>query len=151
MGERAYPVHAMTTASNPQAAIEHLLQTVTIPTLPGVVSRINALLNDPESGMPEVAEVIVQDASISAKVLRMANSAYYGLAQPVASIQQAALVLGGQVLRNIAMQASVIQKYDHLESTSDFDVKVVWKHAVSTAQTAQSLAHGCRRQAQFLC
>ena len=99
----------MRNESATRAAIAHILDTVTIPTLPGVVQRINRLLNDPEAGMPEVAALIVQEGSISAKVLRMANSAYYGLAQPVVSIPQAALVLGGQVLRNIAMRRTLAE------------------------------------------
>ena len=120
-------------------SVERILETVTIPTLPAVVQKINALLQDPDAGMPEIAALVMQDAAIAAKVLRMANSSYYGLSAEVVSIQQAATVLGAKVLKSIALQASVIAQYDHLELSEHFDPRHVWKHAVLAAQTCQRL------------
>lgn len=127
-----------------KARIEQILETVTIPTLPSVVSRIKALLDDPNAGMPEIAEVVTQDASIAAKVLRMANSAYYGQTEQVVSIQRAAVVLGSSTLKNIVLQASLISQYEHLAASPDFDPAVVWKHAILTAQISQSVSRSCR-------
>ncbi len=124
--------------------IEQILETVTIPTLPSVVARINALLDDPNAGMPEIAAVVTQDASMAAKVLRMANSAYYGQTEQVVSIQRAAVVLGSSTLKNIVLQASLIGRYEHLAGSPDFDPALVWKHAVLTAQVSQSIAKECR-------
>lgn len=124
--------------------VERILETVTIPTLPGVVAKINELLNDPDAGMPEVGEAVVQDASISAKVLRMANSAFYSLSNPVASVHQAALVLGAQVLKNIVLQASVIRQYEHLQSSPEMDLNYTWKHSALTAQVSRRLASWCQ-------
>ena len=126
-------------------SLERILETVTIPTLPGVVARVGALLDDPEVGLPEVAEVVTNDASIAAKALRMANSAWYGLREEVVSIQQAAVVLGGTVLKNIVLQASVISRYEHLKSQRGFDPHHVWRHAVLTGQVCQHLAMVCKR------
>lgn len=124
--------------------IEEILQTVSIPTLPTVVARIGALLDDPDSGIPEIAEVVLEDPAIAAKVLRMANSAWYGQSEEVVSIPRAAAVLGARVLRNIALQASVIQRYEHLTISEDFDPREVWKHAISTAVVSKALAQRCR-------
>jgi putative nucleotidyltransferase with HDIG domain len=112
---------------------------VTIPTLPEVVLKVNELLENPDTGLREIAATITKDAPITTKVLRIANSAYYGLRQEVMSAEHAASVLGARALRNIVLQASVIRQFDHLNSTGDLDVPGIWKHSILTAQVAQVL------------
>ncbi|MEO0651922.1 MAG: HDOD domain-containing protein [Planctomycetota bacterium] len=112
---------------------------ITIPTLPAVVERINALLEDPNAGTREVGAEIAKDAPLSTRVLRIANSAAYGLRQRVVSTEQASAVLGMKVLRNLALQASVIGKYEHLEG-SGFDINSLWKQSILTGQTCSSMS-----------
>lgn len=112
---------------------------VTIPTLPEVVTKVNAMVGDSKVSIQEIGDVIAQDAPISAKVLRIANSAVYGLAEPATSVVEAAKVVGARALRNIALQASVIQRYAPLSSIPDFDIHGVWKHAIFTGQLAQKI------------
>ena len=112
---------------------------ITIPTLPAVVERINALLDDPNAGTREVGAEIAKDAPLSTRVLRIANSAAYGLRQRVVSTEQASAVLGMKALRNLALQASVIGKYEHLEG-SGFDIESLWKVSILTAQMCSAVS-----------
>jgi HD-like signal output (HDOD) protein len=112
---------------------------VSIPTLPSVVARINALLEDENSGTREIGAEIAKDAPLSTRVLRIANSAAYGLRQRVVSPDQACAVLGMRALRNLVLQASVIGQYEHLQG-SDFDLQALWLHSILCAQVCQSLA-----------
>lgn len=112
---------------------------IAIPTLPAVVERINNLLEDPNTGTREIGEEIAKDAPLSTRVLRIANSAAYGLRQRVVSTEQASAVLGIKALRNLALQASVIGKYDHLKN-SEFDLDALWKKSILTAQTCAFMA-----------
>jgi HD-like signal output (HDOD) protein len=120
----------------------------TIPTLPTVVTRIGKVLQDPNVGVREVATIIAEDASLAAKVLKIANSAYYGLRTPCISTQQAATVLGLRVLRTVIMQASVIRQYDHLANTG-FDVDGLWKSSIATAQACHFIARRCKRKLEL--
>jgi HD-like signal output (HDOD) protein len=65
---------------------------VSIPTLPAVVQRINRMMADPEVGLRDLGREIAKDAPIAAKVLRIANSAFYGLREKVVSTEHAASV-----------------------------------------------------------
>lgn len=116
-----------------------LAENVTIPTLPSVVQRVNALLEDPDAGLRDVGREIAQDAPISTKLLRLANSAVYSTRERVLSAEQAATVLGMRVVRNLVMQSAVIEKFDHLRSVRGFDFDGLWRHAVVSALLARQL------------
>ena len=123
---------------------QEILDTVRTPTLPAVVARLNALLDDPEVGITEVAQAVSEDPSVSAMVLRVANSAVYGLREPARDIQRAAMVLGMRELQNIVMRVAVIQGFSHLQKHEDFDLREVWIHSILSAQVIQALARKAR-------
>ncbi|MEZ5979252.1 MAG: HDOD domain-containing protein [Planctomycetota bacterium] len=112
---------------------------VSIPTLPVVVERINRMMLDPEVGLRELGKAIAQDAPIATKVLRIANSAFYGLREKVVSTEHAASVLGLRVLKNLVLQASVISKFEHLSKNGVFDLDAQWKHSIVVGHLCQEL------------
>ena len=123
-----------------QEAAKRISEKIKLPTLPEVVSQITSMVNDPNVRISDIGAVVAQDPAITATVLRIANSAYYGLAKKAISPEQAATVIGGRSLRNIALQASVIGRFDHLSKKFDFDLHGLWIHSVFTAQLCQELA-----------
>ena len=125
-------------------AKELIRDNLNIPTMPEVIGKIQAMLNDPDSGTKEMGELISQDAPLSAKVLRIANSAYYGLRQPCVSTEQASAILGMRVLRNVVTQAAVIEQFQHLSKFATFDLDEAWRHSIATAQVCSRLAQQCR-------
>jgi HD-like signal output (HDOD) protein len=120
---------------------------VELPTLPQVVAKINALVEDPDVGVREIGAAVAEDAPIAAKVLKIANSAYFGLREKVISTEHATAVLGIRMLRTVAMQASVLRQYDHVTGGSDFDCRHLWKHAILTGQVSAALASRCKARA----
>jgi HD-like signal output (HDOD) protein len=84
---------------------------ISLPSLPDVVMRVNAMIDDPNVGLSEIGRLAATDPSITARVLRLANSGYYGLREQVTSAEQAATVIGSRALRNVAMQVSILQRY----------------------------------------
>lgn len=129
----------------PLSAAEALVQNhIELPTLPQVVAKINALVEDPDVGVREIGAAVAEDAPIAAKVLKIANSAYFGLREKVISTEHATAVLGVRMLRTVAMQAAVIRGYDHLDRAGDFDCRTLWRHSILTGQTAAALASRCR-------
>jgi HD-like signal output (HDOD) protein len=117
--------------------------TISLPTLPQVVAKINALVDDPDVGTREIGAAVAEDAPLAAKVLKIANSAYYGLRETVLSTEHASAVLGVRQLRTIAMQASVISQFDHLKD-ADFDVDGLWLHSISTGHACANVARRSR-------
>ena len=117
-----------------------LRDNLTIPTIPEVVVRIQRLVADPEAGTREMGALVAQDAPLAAKVLRIANSAYYGLREPCVSTEQASTVLGARVLRNVVTQAAVMSRFQHLEHHADFRLHDLWRHTVATGHVSAALA-----------
>lgn len=113
---------------------------ISLPSLPDVVMRINSMIDDPNVGLAELGSAAAQDPAVTARVLRLANSGYYGLREQVTSPEQAATVIGARALRNVAMQVSIVQRYEHLRNVPDFDLDDLWTHAALTARLAQALA-----------
>ena len=75
----------------------------TIPSLPEVVTEVCRLLGDPTSDIKQIHKLVVKDPAMAAKMLRMVNSVYYGLAEPVHDLEQALTILGYKTIRSIAM------------------------------------------------
>jgi HD-like signal output (HDOD) protein len=112
---------------------------VRLPSQPDVMQRLTAMLKDPEVGVSEIGALIAEDPALAGKVLKLANSAFYGLQERCLKVQQAASVLGLKVLRNVILQASVMQQFEHL-SSEEFDVNAHWRHSLLTAHVCARLA-----------
>src|ERR1700737_960147 len=80
-----------------------------LPTLPSYVLDLNALLSNPSVDLKKVGAVIRTAPSLSAEVLRLCNSALFGLRRRVISIEQAAVMLGTERLRTLVLACSVMQ------------------------------------------
>lgn len=113
---------------------------LSIPTLPEVVMRINSLIENSDAGTAEIGSLVSEDAPLAAKVLRIANSAYYGLAGECVSTEHASTVLGIKVLKNIVTQVAVINQFDHLQGSEHFSVQGLWDHAAFTAHLCSKIA-----------
>jgi putative nucleotidyltransferase with HDIG domain len=82
---------------------------VELPALSPVVTQLLEALENPESTAQDVEAILSRDPAMSAKMLRLANSAYYGRSGQVSKISTAAVVLGFNTIKSLAMSASVIQ------------------------------------------
>jgi len=103
-----------------------------VPTLPAIVARALEILNQPNASAESAARLIGQDLALSAKVLRLANSAFYGIPRSIASVDQAIVILGFQTVRSLVMSASVL-KILGKSGKSSLDRRMVWRHSVATA------------------
>ncbi|MCH8303680.1 MAG: HDOD domain-containing protein [Candidatus Marinimicrobia bacterium] len=111
-----------------------------LPTFPETATEVVKLVNNTSVSMREVSNVIGQDPSLAAKVLKFVNSAFYGLHQSIASLQLALVMLGMKEIRNIVIGLSVFKTFDNLTHSKIFDKKQFWQHSVSVAQIARAIA-----------
>jgi HD-like signal output (HDOD) protein len=110
-----------------------------LPNMPGVAAQLVKSFSDDRVGLAELAELIGQDPALSAKVLRLANSARYSPLRSVSSLREAAASLGMTMLRNLSLATSLsgaFPKADGLEPDR------FWRHAMTSAQHAVLLSRG---------
>ena len=111
---------------------------VDLPTLPQVVTTIMGLLEDPHSSAKDVNDVMTNDPALAGKILKLVNSAFYGLPNPVTSIQQAITILGFNTIKSLAISASVFDLFG--EGAEQFSYKGFWTHSVGTATIGHFVA-----------
>ena len=115
--------------------------TVELPTMPIVLARLGHVLAREDSSAGDVAKVLQSDPAIAANILRIVNSAYYGLRVRVSSIPLAVSVLGFATTRRVALRAAVFTVFaQRREPIAQFDPVAFWKHAVFTGVAARALA-----------
>jgi HD-like signal output (HDOD) protein len=110
-----------------------------IPTLPVVARQIMSLLANEDVSLKKVAELIEKDPALAVKVLKVANSAFYGTLNKVSTIDHALVVLGMGEVKSILMGFS-IYKFFPEEKNNGFDRTRFWQHSIICSQVAKYLA-----------
>ncbi len=111
----------------------------TLPPFPVTIQKVMGLAGDPDSSLTELAAVIRLDQAITANILRICNSAYFGLRRPVDNVNDAIMHMGKKnVLR--AVMAAGLSRY--FRTAQGYDVKGsgLWEHAVAVALLSQIVA-----------
>ena len=108
--------------------------------LPAVAVRIIGLVEDPDSKMEELVEVISQDPAIAVRLLKLVNSPYYGMSGRISTIKLAIMLLGLGTVKNIAIAASLVKQLRGGQLGPDFDVSALWTHSITVATAAMMLA-----------
>ncbi len=109
-----------------------------LPTLPSVILQINRVLRDENTTIEKVVDIIERDSSLTSKVLRLANSSYYGLSYNVDTLTRAIVVLGFNTVKNLAVTVSLLKIFDN-PLISSFDIKELWLHSLGCAIASKTL------------
>ena len=116
-----------------------------IATLPEVTVRIIELVEDPDSSARDLHSMISSDLALTARMLKVVNSAFYGLPRQIASINRAVSLLGLNAVKNIAVAASLAKLFRDGELGPHFDARDLWLHSCVTASTARIIAKSNRK------
>jgi len=106
-------------------------KTIEIATLPEITMRIVEVVQDPKSTAHDLHRIVSNDPALSARVLRVVNSAFYGLPGQIGSIDRAIMLLGLNAVKNIAIAASLTKMFQQKVPTDDFSGKDLWTHSVA--------------------
>lgn len=109
---------------------------VDIPSLPAAVQRI-LLLSEKDSTPNQFADLIATDQGLTAKVLRLVNSAFYSLRTPISSLRHASVLLGTRTLKSLALSVSVMSLFNR--SCGGFNPLAFWKHSIAVAVASQKM------------
>ncbi len=110
-----------------------------LPTLPSVVYELSRVINDPMSSTSDVERIMANDQSLTIKVLKLANSAYYAIPGGVTSLQRAIGYIGYDTIHQLVLSASIVNALNS-ESSEKFDLNQFWKHAIGVAMAAEATA-----------
>ncbi|GJM26941.1 MAG: phosphohydrolase [Phycisphaerae bacterium] len=110
-----------------------------IATLPEVTVKIIEVVEDPKGTARDLHNVIKQDPALSAKVLKVVNSAFYGLPGQVASVDRAIVLLGLSAVKNISIAASISRMFKSGNQLEFFDAKEMWVHSLAVSVCAKNI------------
>ena len=111
-----------------------------LPSLPHILMKLMAACNDENGSLGDIVDILTNDPSLCAKVLRMVNSAYYGLGSRVDGIDQAVAYLGTDAVKNIAVCSAVYQAFNTRKGDSAFNLKLFWWHSLKCALLSRIFA-----------
>ncbi|MEK6709150.1 MAG: HDOD domain-containing protein [Nitrospinota bacterium] len=110
-----------------------------VPSLPTILHHLDAAVNDPRSSMRQVAEIISTDQSLSARLLKLVNSAFFGFPSRIETISHAVTIVGIQQLRDLALATSILEMFRGIPVTL-LDPKDFWHHSIACGMAARILA-----------
>lgn len=134
--------------SNQTAAkrLDNLIRQVQdLPSLPIAVTRVMQLTNDPKAGLSDVAHALASDQGLAARVLKLANSAYYGSSRRIGTVSEAVVILGMRTTRNLTLATSCQDMLEREVQGYFLPRGALWRHSLACAAAAQNLA----RRAHF--
>lgn len=110
--------------------------------LPQTLAEVLRVTRDDRSSAQDMASVIMKDPALTARVLRIVNSAYYGLGRQIGSISQSIMTIGMRQVSALALSSSVYKMTDNWNS--GFDRRLFWRHSLEVAIAARMLAEHVR-------
>ncbi len=123
-----------------QVDMQDLLAAETgLASLPDIYARIVEAIKSPRSSAAYIADVISKDVSLSAKLLRLVNSPFYGFPQKIDTLSRAVAIVGSNHLSNLALGISVISLFTDMPA-GVIDMKSFWQHSVACGTAARLLA-----------
>ncbi|HIP40327.1 MAG TPA: response regulator [Desulfocapsa sulfexigens] len=132
---RASALHELTS----HAAMKKIVSQIgTLPSLPEVYAKLRKAMADPEVSMATVAGIIEEDLAMSAKVLQLVNSAFFGLFQKVGSPARAANLLGLDTVKNLVLGVGAFSEIK--ASSKIYSIKRLWSHSMAVGTCAKKIA-----------
>jgi putative nucleotidyltransferase with HDIG domain len=110
-----------------------------LPSLRSIDSALRELLNSDRRYTHQISEIIRRDPSLTARLLRLVNSVYYGLTTPINSIEEAVFYLGVRQIRQLAMVTPVIEDFQKLAGHTPFPWREFWQHCIGVAIMAREV------------
>lgn len=132
------------TTTTADAKIKQVVSNIrNLPTPPVVFHQIQKVISDPNASAAHVAAILAEDPAMSVKVLKLTNSAFYGLAREVESVRQAVVIVGMEAIKNLVLSASVLDMFKGNQIDQEHQERF-WRHSLATAFCCRLLARSIR-------
>lgn len=113
---------------------------LSLPVLPTVTSKILQVVDHPKANAGMLADLVSRDQVLTAKVLKMANSSFYGFSREIGTVRQAVVLLGFNTLRDLSLSSSVFNLFRGQQNNPHFNVSEFWKHSTGVGLASRMLA-----------
>jgi len=110
-----------------------------LPTLPVVVPKLLSLTDNEKSSASDITEVISRDPALTSKILKVANSAYYGFPQEITDVKRAVALLGFNIVRSLALSIGVMRSMPSGKKSPYFSEEDLWLHSLAVATLMSEL------------
>lgn len=126
-------------------ALQKLLNRVSeISSLPEITARIVQVVEDPRATAQDMHEIVRNDPALATKILKVVNSAFYGLPAQIASLDRAIIMLGLSAVKNIALASSLARLFKNDAMSDHFAARDLWRHCIGVGVCARMLARSAR-------
>lgn len=110
-----------------------------IPSLPEIITKSMEIMQNKNSSTEELSKVISTDIGLTARVLKLVNSAFYGFPKQISTINQAVVILGFTTIKGLILSASILRIFN-TKDTEFFSYKKFWSHSILSAKCADLLS-----------
>lgn len=107
-----------------------------LPSFPAIVTKLIKVVNSPDSSAEDAAKLIEKDPGLTSKMIRLANSAFYGIPRSISSVSSAVVILGFNTIRSLVLSASVMKMFSGTQKSA-IDKERFWMHSITTAMAAK--------------
>ena len=111
-----------------------------LPPLPNILHQARAIIADPNSSFKDLEKLIVNDQAFAVKILKIANSSYYGRVKKVSSIQDATVIIGMKSLAELITIASASFLFKNALPGYELSAQALWRHSIAVAFGAKIIA-----------
>lgn len=111
-----------------------------LPTPPLVFTQVNKVLKNPKTSAYQIGAIISEDPALSAKILKLTNSSFYGIPGTITSVKQAIIILGLEVVRSLVLSASVFDSFAKNYKIDKNYLDWFWRHSLSVASMARIIS-----------
>jgi HD-like signal output (HDOD) protein len=111
-----------------------------MPSLPTSVTKVLEICNNPQTSPTDLNHVISLDPVLVGRVLKLINSAYYGIGQPVTSLVRAIIMLGINTVKNLALSTAVMGHLNPQKKSIGLDMEGFWRHSLCVGVSSKLLA-----------
>jgi putative nucleotidyltransferase with HDIG domain len=112
---------------------QHLERANNLPTLPVVIARVVGMVDSPETSSRQLGDEIAKDQVLSARVLRLVNSGFYGFSRPISTISHAVTMLGFDAVKGLVLSCSALEEMGQA-------LPGLWEHSLACARTCGFIA-----------
>lgn len=143
---RAFAVRGLLKNEELQAVVSRLQA---LPSLPTLFLEVNKELENSEPSLPRIISLVSEDMAMTAKILQLVNSAFFGLRCRISSPMQAVQMLGLDTLRALVLSTHVFEKF-HTHTLADAEISYLWDHSMAVATFAKHIAESEKADRQLV-
>jgi len=121
--------------------IKRIAQNIlSLPALPTIIAKMIELIDNPRTSASQLTKLISTDQVLTAKILKLANSAYYGFPRRIGTINLAIVVLGFDTIKDLGLSASIIERFKRRSGNTSFDMSLFWEHSIACGVIGRRIA-----------